>query len=170
MNRILVLMLSISTIALASDAGDAGTDIVQRTVNFVLFAGLVWYLVAEPAKAYFASRSQAIADDLKKVQDRLNESIVLKKKALTKISDAEKFAEELAVSSKKENKIVNDNIMLQCEADLEAIAKQHASATAFDQRNMVRNVVKEIVEETLSQAGSSFDKEAMANIILKRVA
>ena len=87
MNRILVLMLSISTITLASDAGNAGTDIVQRTVNFVLFAGLVWYLVAEPAKAYFASRSEAIADDLKRVQNRLNESIALKKEShsMTKI-------------------------------------------------------------------------------------
>jgi len=169
-NRILVLMLSISTIALASDAGHAGTDIVQRTVNFVLFAGLVWYLVAEPAKAYFASRSQAISDDLKRVQDRLNESIVLKKEALAKISDAEKFAEDLAVSSKKENKIINDNIMLQCEADLEAITKQHTSVTEFEQRNMVRAVVEDIVKETLSQTGSSFDKEAMANVILKKVA
>ena len=170
MNRILVLMLSVSTIALASDAGDAGTDIVYRTVNFVLFAGLVWYLVAEPVKAYFTSRSEAIADDLKRVQDRLNESIALKKEALAKISDAEKFAEELAVSSKKENKIINDNMMAQCDADLEAIAKQHVTLTEFEQRNMVRGVVEEIVKETLSQSGSSFDKEAMANVILKKVA
>ena len=170
MNRILVLMLSVSTIALASDAGNTGTDIVQRTVNFVLFAGLVWYLVAEPAKAYFASRSKAIADDLKRVQDRLNESIALKKEALAKISDAEKFAEDLAVSSKKENKIINDNMMVQCDTELEAISKQHVSLTEFEQRNMVRNVVEEIVKETLSQTGSSFDKEAMANVILKKVA
>ena len=170
MNRILVLMLSISTIALASDAGNGATDIVQRTVNFVLFAGLIWYLVAEPAKAYFASRSEAIADDLKRVQDKLNESVTLKKEALAKISEAEKFAEELVVSSKKENKIINDNMMVQCDADLEAIAKQHISATEFEQRNMVRDVVETVVTETLSQSGSSFDKEAMANVILKKVA
>ncbi len=170
MNRILVLMLSVSTIALASDAGDGSTDIVQRTVNFILFAGLIWYLVAEPVKAYFASRSQAIADDLKKVQDKLNESILLKKEALAKISEAEKFAEELALSSKKENKIINDNIMTQCEADLQAMIKQHALATEFEQRNMVRDVVENVLKETLSQSGSNFDKEAMANVILKKVA
>jgi len=86
----------ISTYALASSGAESGgTDIVQRTVNFLLFAGLVWYLVAEPAKNYFASRSQAIADELQKVQDKLNETISLKKEALAKISDAEKFAEDL---------------------------------------------------------------------------
>ena len=56
MSRILVIMLMISTYALASDAEHAGTDIVQRTVNFVLFAGLVWYLVAEPAKKLLCSK------------------------------------------------------------------------------------------------------------------
>ena len=170
MSRILVIMLMISTYALASDAEHAGTDIVQRTVNFVLFAGLIWYLVAEPVKNYFAARSQGISSELQKVQDRLNESITLKKDALVKISDAEKFAEELVVSSKKENKILNDNIMNQCKVDLETLSKQQVSSMEFEQRKMVRSVVEETLNEVLSQSGESFDKEAMANVILKKVA
>jgi F-type H+-transporting ATPase subunit b len=161
----------ISTYALASEAAhEGGSDIVQRTVNFLLFAGLIWYLVGEPVKNFFASRSQGIADELKKVQEKLDESIALKKDALAKISEAEKFAEELAVSSKKENKILNDNIMLQCENELEAIVKQHASKKDFEQRNMVRGVVETIVSETLEQSSEIFDREAMANVILKKVA
>ena len=170
MSRILVIMLMISTYALASDAEHAGTDIVQRTVNFVLFAGLIWYLVAEPAKNYFAGRSQNISDELQKVQDRLNESITLKKDALAKISEAEKFAEELAVSSKKENKIINDNMMGQCNIDLETLGKQQVSLLEFEQRKMVRSVVEETLSVVLSQSDESFDKEAMANVILKKVA
>lgn len=170
MSRILVIMLMISTYALASDAEHAGTDIVQRTVNFVLFAGLVWYLVAEPVKSYFTARSQGISSELQKVQDRLNESITLKKDALVKISEAEKFAEELVVSSKKEYKILNDNIMNQCNVDLETLGKQQVSLMEFEQRKMVRSVVEETLNEVLSQSGESFDKEAMANVILKKVA
>ena len=160
----------ISTYALASNAEHAGTDIVQRTVNFVLFAALVWYLVAEPAKNYFASRSQGIADELKKVQDKLNETIALKKEALAKISEAEKFAEELAASSKKENKLINDSIMAQCEADLEILSKQAQTVKEFEQRKMVRNVVEDILNKVLAQSSDDFDKEAMANVILKKVA
>jgi len=169
-SRILVLTLMISTYALASEATHGETDIVQRTVNFLLFAGLVWYLVGEPVKSYFASRSQAIADELKKVQEKLDESISLKKEALAKISEAEKFAEELAVSSKKENKIINDNIMNQCDADLETLVKQQKSLKDFEQRKMVRNVVETVLGETLAQSSEGLDKETMANIILKKVA
>lgn len=160
----------ISTYAFASEAGHGETDIVQRTVNFLLFAGLVWYLVGEPAKNYFASRSQSIADELKKVQDRLDESVALKKEALTKISTAEKFAEELVVTSKKENKMINDNIMTQCDLDLETLTKHGVSNRDFAQRKMVRGVVEDVLKETLAQSSENFDKEAMANVILKKVA
>ncbi len=170
MSRILVLLLMISTYALASETGNGETDIVYRTVNFLLFAGVVWYLVGEPAKNYFASRSQAIADELKKVQEKLDESVALKKEALTKISNAEKFAEDLVVSSKKENKIINDNIMAQCELDLETLSKQGVTSRNFAQRNMVQGVVEDILKETLAQSSNEFDKEAMANVILKKVA
>lgn len=164
-------MLMMSTIALASSGNaEAGTDIVQRTVNFLLFAGLIWYLVAEPVKNYFSSRSQAIADEMQKVQDKLKESITLKKEALAKISDAEKFAEDLVVSSKKENKIINDNIMVQCDADLEILSKQQTTLLDFEQRKMVRAVIEETLDEVLSKSSDSFDKEAMANVILKKVA
>jgi F-type H+-transporting ATPase subunit b len=162
----------ISTYALASggSAEGAGTDIVQRTVNFVLFAGLVWYLVAEPVKNYFVSRSQAIADELKKVQDKLNDTIALKKEALSKISDAEKYADGLAISLKKENKIINDSIMTQCESELETLSKQQVVMKEFEQRKMVRNVVKDVLNQVLAQSSNDFDIEAMANVILKKVA
>lgn len=170
MGRILVLLLMVSTYALASEAGHGDTDIIQRTVNFLLFAGLIWYLVAEPAKNYFASRSNAIADELNKVQEKLKESVELKKEALAKISEAEKFAEELAVASKKENKILNDNIMAQCDSDLEVMSKQHETKKDFETRNMIIEVVEEVVSETLNQSSEVFDREAMANVILKKVA
>ena len=171
MSKILLLIAMLSTYALASGGAEhGGTDIVQRTVNFLLFAGLIWYLIAEPAKNYFVSRSQGIADELQKVQIKLNESIDFRKDALTKISEAEKFAEELAIASKKENKILNDNIMVQCESDLEIIAKQNTSLMEFEQRRMVQNVVEDILNEVLSQSDDGFDKEAMANVILKKVA
>ncbi|MDD2566415.1 MAG: F0F1 ATP synthase subunit B [Thiovulaceae bacterium] len=172
MSRILVFMLLISTYALASSGhgGEADTDIVQRTVNFAIFAALIWYLVAEPLKSYFASRSQGIADELQKVQDKLQETIALKKEALAKISEAEKFAENLAASSKKENKILNDNIMASCESELETLVKQNKTRMDFEQRAMVRNVVEEVLEEVLNESESGFGKDEIVNVILKKVA
>jgi len=170
-SRILVLILTMSTIALASEVvKDGSTDIVQRTVNFLLFAGLVWYLIAEPVKNYFQARSQGIADELKKVQDKLNESVELKEQAIAKVAEAEKFAEELMDTTQTEAKILNDKIMNQCDADLEILEKQHQSLIEFEQRKMVKAVVEEVLEDVLAQSSKGFDKKAMANVILKKVA
>jgi F-type H+-transporting ATPase subunit b len=159
----------VSTYALAS-GGEGGTDIVQRTVNFALFAGLIWYLIAEPAKAYFKGRSQGIADELQKVKDRLKESDDLKKEALAKVNEAKKFAKELQESSKKENKILNDNIMAQCEKDLQNLSNVQKTQMDFEQRKMVRQVVENVIAKLLADSKDDFDKEAMANVILKKVA
>ncbi len=172
MNKILLLLLTVSTYALASGHGEheGGTDIVQRTVNFALFAGLVWYLVAEPVKNYFTGRSQGIANELQKVQDKLKETANLKKEATSKVLKADKFAEELLVVSKKENKILNDNIMAQCDSDLNVLSRQLEVQMEFEQRKMIRKVVETTVNEILSDTSATLDKKSMAQVILKKVA
>jgi F-type H+-transporting ATPase subunit b len=160
-----------STIALASEVvKDGSTDIVQRTVNFLLFAGLVWYLIAEPVKNYFQARSQGIADELKKVQDKLNESVELKESAVAKVAEAEKFAKELMEVTESEVKILSEKIMNQCDAEIEVLTKQNQTLMEFEQRKMIKDVVEEILDDVLAQSSKSFDKKAMANVILKKVA
>lgn len=169
MSKIILLLLTVSTYALAASSIEA-TDVVERTINFLLFAGLLWYFLADPVKAYFVGRSQGIADELQKVKDRLLESDNLKKKALAKVVEAENFASNLVELSKKENKIVNDNIMAQCEIDLANLTSQQKILMEFEQRKMIRNVVKDTVSSILADTSDSFDQEAMANVILKKVA
>jgi len=170
MSKIILIMLTISTYAFASSVEQSGTDIVQRTVNFFLFAGLIWYLIAEPVKNYFVSRSNSISDELNKVQDKLNESITLKKDAQIKILEAKQFAEELETISLKENDLLVQKIMKQCDQDIINLEKQNVSSMKFEQRNMIRNVVDSILNDVLTQSDNEFDRSAMTNIILKKVA
>ncbi len=168
MSRLVVLVLLTSGVLFASEGAD--TDIVQRTVNFILFAALLWYLLAKPVKNYFTGRSEAIANELKSVQDKLNESIQKKKEALAKISDAEKLAVEILENAKKEAKILNDSILAQCEVDLENLQKSHQSKLELAQRKMISSVVEEVVTEVVAESSKEFSKDAMVNVILKKVA
>lgn len=171
MSKILLPLLFVSMSLFASEhAADGGTDIVQRTVNFVIFAGILWYLLAEPVKNYFGGRSQGIADELQKVQDRLRESKQAKEAAEAKVVEANKLAEEIIASASKEGKILNEKILKQCDVDVENMQKQNVAVMELEQRKMVRQLVDEIMNEVLTQESSSLDKEAMANIIMKKVA
>ncbi len=171
MSKILLPLLFISVSVFANEhAAEAGTDIVQRTVNFVIFAGILWYLLAEPVKNFFGGRSQDIANELQKVQDRLKESKQAKEAAQAKVSEAEKLADEIVAMASKEGKILNEKILKQCDADLETMSKQGGAGMELEQRKMVRNLVDEIMSDVLAQESSALDKDAMAGIIMKKVA
>ncbi|MFY9142374.1 F0F1 ATP synthase subunit B [Sulfuricurvum sp.] len=171
MGKIIVTVLMLSAYLFGSDAGAEGsTDIVQRTVNFLIFAGILFYILAEPVKSYFSGRSAGIADELEKVQERLRESKRLKEAAEHKIEEAERFASELAESSKKENKVLSDKILAQCEQDLEIISKQNAALIELDKRKMVREVVAEVMNDVMNSSNEALGKEAMTEILKKKVA
>ncbi len=170
MGKIVVAIIALSGLVFASGGGAEHTDIVQRTVNFVLFAAILWYLLAKPVKNYFAGRSAAIAQELESVQNKLNESVQKKKAALAKISEAEKTAVEILEATKKESKVLNDSILAQCETDIENLQKAHEAKLELAQRKMVASVVQEVLEEVVSESSKELNEEAIANVILKKVA
>jgi len=165
-----LLMMSGYLFASGGAESGEGTDIVQRSVNFLIFAGILYYLLADPIKNFFGGRSKAIANDLEKVQERLRESKRAKEQAEQKIEEAKKFADELKVTAAKENKLLEARLIEQCDADLENIAKQNVSLMDLEKRQMTRSVVEELMGDLLQQESSSFDKETMAQIIMKKVA
>jgi F-type H+-transporting ATPase subunit b len=171
MGKIIVTVLLLSAYLFGSDAhAEGSTDIIQRTVNFLIFAGILFYVLAEPLKNYFGGRSAAIASELEKVQERLRESKRLKEAAEQKVEDAERFAAELAESSKKENKILSDKILTQCEQELEVIAKQNNALMELEKRKMVREVVSEVMNDVMNSTENALGKEAMTEILKKKVA
>lgn len=153
-----------------AEAAGSETDIVQRTVNFLIFAGIVYYLIAEPVKGYFTGRTQGIADELEKVQNRLKETKAAKEAANAKIDEAKTLAEEIMSSCKKENKIINEKMASQLETDLTNLEKQQNDIMELEKRKMVRLVVEEVLSEALGQESSGLDKGTFADIILKKVA
>lgn len=167
------LMAMIAVVTFASEhapVAEVETDIIQRTVNFLIFAGIVYYLIAEPVKSYFTGRTQEISDELEKVQNRLKESKAAKEAANAKIDEAKVLAEEIMSSCKKENVIINEKMAAQLEFDLSNLEKQQGDIMELDKRQMVRQVVEDVLADALSQDNSGLDKDAFAEIILKKVA
>jgi len=172
MKHVLIMALLAAVTFAAEHAETTGTetDIIQRTVNFLIFAGIVYYLIAEPVKGYFSGRTQGIANELEKVQDRLKESKSAKEAATAKIEEAKVLAEEIMSSCKKENVIINEKMAKQLESDLNNLEKQQNDLMELEKRQMVRAVVNEVLAEALAQDNSGLDKDAFADIILKKVA
>lgn len=171
MGKIVITVLMLSAYLFGSDAAHEGsTDIVQRTVNFLVFVGILYYLLAEPIKNYFGGRSAGIASELEKVQERLRESKRLKEAAELKIDEATRFVHELGEMTKKECKILSDKVMSQCDQDADIMQKQSNALMDLEKRQMVRSVVNEVMGEVMSASDASMGSEAMTDILKKKVA
>ncbi|HEX5711337.1 MAG TPA: F0F1 ATP synthase subunit B [Sulfuricurvum sp.] len=171
MGKLLITVLMLSTYLFGSDAAAEGsTDIVQRTVNFLIFAGILYYILAEPIKNYFGGRSAGIASELDKVQERLRESKSIKEAAEHKIEEAQRFVNDLNEITKKECKILSDRVMAQCDQDIDVMQKQSVSLMVLEKRQMVRSVVNEVMGDVMSASDASMGSDAMIDILKKKVA
>ncbi|XPV83471.1 MAG: hypothetical protein ACNI22_06335 [Halarcobacter sp.] len=113
--RLLLLGLALAPMALfASAEGAEKTDIVQRTVNFVIFAGILWYLLADKFKAFFADRTASIQAELDKVQDTLKASQDKVDDAANKLEEAKKLAAEIVEGAKADIDSVKEKSYRSC--------------------------------------------------------
>lgn len=170
MKRMLLLGLAIVPVALFANEGAVETDIVQRTVNFIIFAGILWYLLADKIKAFFAERSLSIQAELDKVQDTLKASQEKVKDAQKKLEEAKKLATEIVEGAKADIDSVKQKVAAAVESDIANLNKNLDEMMKVETSKAKKEVVNEVLEELLSSENIKLTQNELVNIVLKKVA
>lgn len=169
MKRLLLLLLALSPIALfASEGGE--TDILQRTVNFVIFAAIIYYLLADKVKAFFAGRTAEIQAQLDKVQDTLKASEQKVEDAKAKLEEAKTIAANIVEDANKSIDSIKDQVSANVDAEIAHLEKSIADKMEIETRKTKNDVVEEVLNELLSSDNLDLSDEELANIVLKKVA
>jgi len=134
-------VLLLAGVAAASEAAAGGghggisaekmQDLLWRTVNFVVFAGILIYLVAKPAKKFFAQRTQDVATTLEEMAAKQAE-----------FEAAVKAAEARLAAVAKERQTVIQQFMAEGEME---------KAKILDKANLVAARIKEMAAFTIEQ-------------------
>lgn len=129
--------LLLAGVAQASEAAHGGvtpeklSELLWRTVNFVVFAAILVYLLAKPAKKFFAQRTQDVANNLEEMAARQAE-----------FEAAVKAAEErLAAVAKERQNVIQQFV---AEGEME-------KAKILDKANLVAARIKEMAAFTIEQ-------------------
>ena len=154
----------------ASEVSIENSDFVMRSINFVIFAVILWWLVAKHIKNALKSRQDNISAQLNAVQDKLAQSRAKKENALKELEKSKILAQEIIDSAKKEAVILAQNIEIQCKNDTESLRKSHAERLNFEQKRAKQAVIAEILDELLNDKNIKLDKSAFVEILTKRVA
>ena len=170
MKRMLLLGLAIVPVALFANEGAVETDIVQRTVNFIIFAGILWYILADKIKAFFAERSLSIQAELDKVQDTLKASQEKVKDAQKKLEEAKKLAIEIVEGAKADIDSVKQKVATAVDSDIDNLNKNLDEMMKVEISKAKKEVVTQVLEELLSSENIKLTQNELANIVLKKVA
>lgn len=154
----------------AAEGAETDYDIVQRTVNFIIFAGILWYLLADKIKAFFSGRSLSIQSELDKVQETLKASENKIADAEKQVQDAKKLAAEIVEGAKTDIDAVKQKVSDAIDNDIANLHKNFDEMTKVELSKAKREVVNEVLEELLKSENINLTQDELANIVLKKVA
>ena len=170
MKKLLFILSCATPLALfASDAG-VETDILQRTVNLLIFVGILYYLLAEKAKAFFTGRTASIQAELDKVQQVLKESEAKVEDAKSELENAKKLANEIVESASSDINSIKSSIEESIDQEIAYLSKSLDEKIEIETKKVKKEVVSEILDELLSSDNIAISQDELANIVLKKVA
>ena len=165
MKKIVALLGLFSAFAFASEAAAHTTDIIPRTVNFLIFAAILWYLVGNKAINFFKQRKEKIASRLQEIEEKLKESKSRKEALRAEFENSKIKAKEIIEDAKMEAKYLENKIKTQTEEEIALLQKHFEEFKVLESKKVKKEAVKEFLEEILKDVHIKSDEAA--KLILK---
>ncbi len=146
------------------------SDFKYRVLNFTIFAGLVYYLVANPIKDFFKGRSEGIANRLKEIEEKLQASKNAKKEAEANLLKAESKAKEIIEDATNEAKILSANIAEKNNTALAMLTKQAEEKQALEAKKVTRETINNLLNDGFENDDIAIDEAKVVSLISKKVA
>ncbi len=146
------------------------SDFLPRAVNFIIFASLLYYILANPVKDFFKGRSVGIAKQLNEIEDKLQAAKDEKKDAQSRLDASEKKADEIIVDAKAEAKILAEKIVIANQNELLLLEKQLDEKITLEERKSAREAIDEVLSENITTDDINIDTTKVIDILSKKVA
>lgn len=149
------LGLALAGVAGATEAGGHGgmdpakvTDFIWRTVNFVVFAAILVYLLAKPAKGFFAKRSQDISQSLEDLEAKKTAAAQALKEAEARLAQVTGEREKIIQQYLAEGETEKARILEKAEM----VASRLREMASFSIEQETKKAVQELKQEVVGAA------------------
>lgn len=146
------------------------SDFFYRVLNFSVFAGILYYLVANPIKDYFVGRSEGIANKLEEIEEKLQASKNERLAAEENLVKAEAKAKEIVVNAENEAKIISANIAEKNSATLEILEQQASEKQALASKKATQTTINELLNENFDNSDIAVDEAKVVSLVSGKVA
>ena len=170
MKKLLFTAIALFPMVLFASSANVETDIFERTVNFIIFVAIVYYILADKAKSFFANRSTGIQGELDKVQELKKESEQEVSNAQEELEKAKRISSEIIEDANADISSIKSQIQTTVEQEIVILMKNFDEKLEIETKKLKKEVVSEILDELLNNDNINVTQNDVANIILSKVA
>ncbi|MEA3513496.1 MAG: hypothetical protein U9R37_07820 [Campylobacterota bacterium] len=170
MKKLILTLLTIAPLALFGSDQNVTTDIVERSVNFVIFIAIIYYLLADKLKTFFIGRTEDIQSELDKVQDMLKESETKVADAKQEIEKSKQIANQLIDDANNDVDSIKRKIEVAIDQEISSLEKSFSEKTELETKKAKKLIVENVLNKLLSDENIAISDDELANIVLKKVA
>lgn len=163
------LFLFIIPVVIFADEGSKDYDIVPRLFNFILFFGVLFYLLKNFVIKAYNNRLKSISDRLDDIQNKLRDSKAKKEQAKKDVELAKIRAKDLLEVAKNEvetTKVKSAETLKQTLADME---KNYENKKEFESKKIIKEVVADVLNQTFNDPSVKLEQSKLIDIINKKV-
>ncbi len=134
-------------------------DFIWRTLNFVVFAGILIKLVAKPAKQFFAGRSLEIAASFDELEAKKNAAEEALKEAQKRLKEVAGEREELIKQFIAEGELEKKKIIEKAELVAARIKEMASLSIQQETKKAAQELKQEVAEKATQMAEALIKKE-----------
>ncbi len=158
--------LLVPFVAFASGSNE-NTDIVVRVINFAIFAGILYYLIAKPVRAAYNARIERIAAGLSAAEQKAKQSEAEKDEALKRLTKAEADAKSLVEVAQNEARIASEKVAKEAKDEVANLTKSFEEKKKLEEKKATRKTVNSVLDDIFDSSVNS--SEQIFGSILKKV-
>ena len=174
-----IAVMALPLVLMGNEGGESGRylaiagreyDFVPRVFNFLIFASLTYYLIADPIRNFFVSRTASVADSLKEIEAKLQAAKDARKAAEQELAESEKKAQEILKDAEKEVNLLKERFAQAGAKEIEILEKQFEEKLELEKRKMRRETIVAILEENIKNEDIPLGGSGIIDAISRKAA
>ncbi|CAA6801435.1 MAG: Unknown protein [uncultured Campylobacterales bacterium] len=169
MNKKIWFLLCLPLVSILAYDKVSDTDIVARTINFTIFATIMYKLISGPLKSFLKDRQDAIANEFTDYEDRYT---LLKRqfqKAKDKHSNLSLKSKEIVELAKQEAKEIEESSLLNLKTSMKNLEVDNQNYLINRKKSLKKEIINEIVEDVFKSDKLDLKVPDFVSIIEKKV-
>lgn len=164
------LFLFLPMLAFAAGAkAEPDYDIVARTINFAIFAGILYYLLANPIKNAYKSRIDGIEKKITQTRNKILAAHQKEQDAKDQVEVMKEKAERFIEAGKIEARHMAMKIENDTQSTIKFMSENYIEQKEFARRDSLKKTVESVLNEAFEDESIKLSGQSLVDIINKKV-